>query len=56
MPTGTNIPAGTECCDLSDGACACYTGAAFGEGLAVGLSTTVAVFCHELPHELGLSL
>lgn len=30
-----------------------YTGAAFTEGLSSGLSTSVAVFCHELPHELG---
>lgn len=29
------------------------TGAAFTEGLSSGLSTSVAVFCHELPHELG---
>ncbi|CAG9762265.1 unnamed protein product [Ceutorhynchus assimilis] len=28
-------------------------GAAFASGLAGGFSTTVAVFCHELPHELG---
>ncbi|XP_023660856.1 zinc transporter ZIP5 isoform X2 [Paramormyrops kingsleyae] len=28
-------------------------GAAFTRSLAGGLSTTVAVFCHELPHELG---
>ncbi|KAJ4920172.1 hypothetical protein JOQ06_024323 [Pogonophryne albipinna] len=28
-------------------------GAAFTEGLSTGLSTSVAVFCHELPHELG---
>ncbi|CAL8241622.1 unnamed protein product [Gadus morhua 'NCC'] len=27
-------------------------GAAFSEGLSSGLSTSVAVFCHELPHEL----
>ncbi|XP_050315934.1 zinc transporter foi isoform X2 [Anthonomus grandis grandis] len=28
-------------------------GAAFASGIAGGFSTTVAVFCHELPHELG---
>ncbi|XP_015917731.1 zinc transporter foi [Parasteatoda tepidariorum] len=28
-------------------------GAAFASGTAGGISTTVAVFCHELPHELG---
>ncbi|NWI30759.1 S39A6 protein, partial [Sula dactylatra] len=28
-------------------------GAAFTEGFSSGLSTSVAVFCHELPHELG---
>ncbi|XP_066139366.1 zinc transporter foi-like [Euwallacea fornicatus] len=28
-------------------------GVAFASGIAGGFSTTVAVFCHELPHELG---
>ena len=28
-------------------------GAAFSEDLGGGLSTSIAVFCHELPHELG---
>ncbi|XP_067880876.1 zinc transporter ZIP10-like [Heterodontus francisci] len=28
-------------------------GAAFSTGIPGGLSTTLAVFCHELPHELG---
>lgn len=28
-------------------------GAAFSQNIAGGFSTTVAVFCHELPHELG---
>ncbi|CAH8850586.1 unnamed protein product [Trichobilharzia szidati] len=28
-------------------------GAAFAQSISGGLSTSVAVFCHELPHELG---
>ena len=28
-------------------------GAAFANSLTGGLSTSIAVFCHELPHELG---
>lgn len=28
-------------------------GAAFAVGLGTGLSTSIAVFCHEVPHELG---
>jgi hypothetical protein len=29
------------------------TGAAFSANITGGISTSVAVFCHELPHELG---
>lgn len=29
-------------------------GAAFTQDLGGGLSTSIAVFCHELPHELGM--
>ena len=29
-------------------------GAAFSNNIAGGFSTAVAVFCHELPHELGM--
>ncbi|KAA3680106.1 solute carrier family 39 (zinc transporter), member 10 [Paragonimus westermani] len=31
----------------------CIVGAAFAQSISGGLSTAVAVFCHELPHELG---
>lgn len=30
-------------------------GAAFSANITGGISTSVAVFCHELPHELGRS-
>ena len=33
--------------------CGRGTGAAFANSIAGGLGTTLAVFCHELPHELG---
>ena len=29
-------------------------GAAFSANIAGGFSTAIAVFCHELPHELGI--
>lgn len=29
-------------------------GAAFSSGQGVGLACAIAVFCHELPHELGM--
>ena len=31
-------------------------GAAFANSITGGLSTSIAVFCHELPHELGTML
>ena len=30
-------------------------GAAFSLSLSAGISTSLAVFCHEVPHELGTS-
>lgn len=33
----------------------CIAGAAFSANITGGISTSVAVFCHELPHELGRS-
>ncbi|XP_002733115.1 zinc transporter ZIP12-like, partial [Saccoglossus kowalevskii] len=36
--------------NISDGLA---IGAAFSAGVFVGISTSIAVFCHELPHELG---
>ncbi len=34
----------------------CFSGAAFANSITSGISTSIAVFCHELPHELGTYL
>ncbi|GAB6019126.1 hypothetical protein CHUAL_000744 [Chamberlinius hualienensis] len=50
MATAWMVIAGDGLHNFSDGMA---IGAAFTNGMTGGLSTAIAVFCHELPHELG---